>query len=58
VSADNHVYVLEVNPNPDLTEGVSFMHSAEVAGLTFSRTLRGIVEMAQGRRMPPAVAPT
>ena len=49
VSTDNHVYVLEANPNPDLTEGVSFMHSAEEAGYSFSRTLRRIVEMAQGR---------
>jgi D-alanine-D-alanine ligase len=49
VSADNHIYVLEANPNPDLTEGVSFMHCAEEAGYTFSRTLRRIVELAQGR---------
>jgi D-alanine-D-alanine ligase len=56
VSADNHVYVLEVNPNPDLTEGVSFMHSAEVAGYSFSKTLRKIVEMAQERT--PAPPPT
>jgi len=49
VSTDNHVHVLEVNPNPDLTEGVSFMHSAEEAGHSFSKTLRLIVEMAQGR---------
>lgn len=49
VSADNHVHVLEVNPNPDLTEGVSFMHSAEEAGLSFSRTLRSITEMALSR---------
>jgi D-alanine-D-alanine ligase len=49
VSADNHIYVLEANPNPDLTEGVSFMHSAEVAGYSFAKTLRRIVEMAQGR---------
>jgi len=49
VSTDNHLHVLEVNPNPDLTEGVSFMHSAEEAGHSFSKTLRLIVEMAQGR---------
>lgn len=49
VSADSHVHVLEVNPNPDLTEGVSFMHSAETAGYTFSKTLRKIVEMALER---------
>jgi D-alanine-D-alanine ligase len=42
-------FLLEVNPNPDLTEGVSFMESAEASGLTFSRTLRMIVEYALGR---------
>ncbi len=53
VSQKNHVYVLEVNPNPDLSEGVSFMHSAEVAGYSFRRTLRMLVEMALSRRIPP-----
>lgn len=42
-------HVLEVNPNPDLTESVSFMESAEKAGLPFSRTLRRIVEYALNR---------
>jgi D-alanine-D-alanine ligase len=42
-------HVLEVNPNPDLTESVSFMESAEEAGLSFSQTLRRIVEYALGR---------
>ncbi len=46
----NEPFVLEVNPNPDLTEGVSFMQSAEEAGYTFSRTLRMIVEFAMDRR--------
>jgi D-alanine-D-alanine ligase len=41
--------VLEVNPNPDLTEGVSFMQCAEKAGLGFSQTLAKIVEMALTR---------
>ncbi|MBI4418268.1 MAG: ATP-grasp domain-containing protein [Ignavibacteriales bacterium] len=49
LSKDNKVYVLEVNPNPDLTEGVSFMESAEKAGLSFSETLKRIVEMARAR---------
>ena len=58
ISKDNHCYVLEVNPNPDLTEGVSWMHSAEEAGYTFSSALREIVEMAIKRRHPrgPAAA--
>ncbi len=49
LSTDNKPYVLEVNPNPDLTEGVSFMESAENRGLTFSQTLRMIVEFALRR---------
>jgi len=45
-----HPYVLEVNPNPDLTEGVSFMESAEKAGISFHETLRQIVEFALKRK--------
>ncbi len=57
----NRPYVLEVNPNPDLTEGVSFMESAEIAGYSFGATLRAIVQLALERRpeplAPPPVAP-
>ena len=42
-------HVLEVNPNPNLTEGVSFMESAEVNGLSFSQTLKEIVNLALKR---------
>jgi D-alanine-D-alanine ligase len=47
---DGVPHVLEVNPNPDLTEGVSFMESAEKAGLSFSRTLGRIAGFALERR--------
>lgn len=50
LTKDNKVYVLEVNPNPDLTEGVSFMESAEKMGLSFQETLVQIVEFALARR--------
>lgn len=50
LDAHNRAYVLEVNPNPDLTDGVSFMESADEAGLSFSATLRKIVEFALGRK--------
>lgn len=50
MGADGIPYVLEVNPNPDLTEGVSFMESAEKAGLGFSQTLRRIVGFALQRQ--------
>ena len=46
---DNKVFVLEVNPNPDLTEGVSFMDSAEQAGFSFGETLSKIVNSALRR---------
>lgn len=46
---DGVPHILEVNPNPDLTEGVSFMDSAEKAGLCFSETLRRIVAFALER---------
>jgi D-alanine-D-alanine ligase len=46
-------YVLEVNPNPDLTEGVSFMDSAEQAGYSFDEALAHIVELAGERRLAP-----
>lgn len=49
LDADGQPFVLEVNPNPDLTEGVSFMESAEAAGLSFGDTLAALVNMAAER---------
>lgn len=49
LGSDGVPYILEVNPNPDLTEGVSFMQSAEKAGFGFSETLRRIVSFALER---------
>jgi len=53
----NRPHVLEVNPNPDLTEGVSFMESAEAGGYNFATTLRMLVEMALGRAGAPPAPP-
>jgi len=52
LGAHSHVYVLEVNPNPDLTESVSFMESAEKAGYSFSQSLTTIVRYALDRTPP------
>ena len=52
MNRDGEVFVLEVNPNPDLTAGVSFMESAEKAGLSFSATLGMIAGYALGRKRP------
>jgi D-alanine-D-alanine ligase len=46
LSDDNKLYVLEVNPNPDLTEGAGFMRSAEAAGLSYVDVLKKIIELA------------
>jgi len=55
---NNKLYVLEVNPNPDLTRGVAFMASAEAAGMSFADTLALIVEEAIGRgAATPAAGP-
>lgn len=53
---DHRLFVLEANPNPDLTDGVAFMASAKAAGLSFADTLGVIVEEAlkRGRAARPA----
>jgi D-alanine-D-alanine ligase len=50
LSQDGAIFVLEVNPNPDLTEGAGFMRSAEAAGISYSQVLKKIVEMAFARK--------
>jgi D-alanine-D-alanine ligase len=50
---NDNLFVLEVNPNPDLTEGVAFMASAAAAGMSFSEALRKIVEEALKRAPAP-----
>lgn len=51
LSNKNELYVLEVNPNPDLTDGAGFMRSAEAAGYHYSTALKKIVELALERRV-------
>ncbi|GAB4299286.1 MAG: D-alanine--D-alanine ligase [Ignavibacteriaceae bacterium] len=47
----NKLYVLEVNPNPDLTEGAGFMRSAETAGYSYGEALKKIVDFAWERKL-------
>lgn len=49
LAKDNKLYVLEVNPNPDITDGAGFMRSAEKGGMTYSHTLKRIVKYALRR---------
>lgn len=48
-SNDNKLYVLEVNPNPDLQEGAGFMRSAKQAGYSYGRMLKMIADLAYKR---------
>ncbi len=50
LSKDDQLFVLEVNPNPDLTEGAGFMRSAEAHGLSYSEVLKRLVNMAYARK--------
>ncbi len=49
VTSDEEIYVLEVNPNPDLTDGAGFMRSAHAAGLSYSQALKKLVMLAYER---------
>mgnify|MGYP005844473383 CR=1 FL=1 len=50
LSKDNKLYVLEVNPNPDITEGAGFMRSAQHAGMSYAQALKRIVNYALKRK--------
>lgn len=50
LSRDNKLFVLEVNPNPDLTEGAGFMRSADAAGFSYAQALKKIALLAWARR--------
>ena len=49
LTKSNKLYVLEVNPNPDLTDGAGFMRSAEAAGYFYLQTMRKIIGLAYER---------
>lgn len=49
LSKENKLYVLEVNPNPDLTDGAGFMRSAGATGLSYAQALKRIAMLALKR---------
>lgn len=49
LSADGVPYVLEVNPNPDISDDAGFARSARVYGFTFPQIIGKIVESALER---------
>ena len=50
LSTKNGLFVLETNPNPDLTEDAGFMRSSKAAGMSYKKTLKKIVDLAYARR--------
>jgi D-alanine-D-alanine ligase len=50
VTGDGTVYVLEVNPNPDISRDAGFMRAARVNGWNHRETLAKIVHLAYERR--------
>jgi len=50
LSKDNKLFVLEVNPNPDLQEDAGFMRSASHAGYSYDTVLKMIVDFAYQRK--------
>jgi D-alanine-D-alanine ligase len=53
-SADNAVFVLEANPNPDISRDAGFMRAAAASGRSHADTIREIVERATERARPGA----
>jgi D-alanine-D-alanine ligase len=49
LTRENVPYVLEVNPNPDISDDAGFARSARAHGLTFTETIGRIVEAALQR---------
>lgn len=49
LSKENKPYILEVNPNPDITDEAGFARSAKAYGLTFEEMIGKIVEHALER---------
>jgi D-alanine-D-alanine ligase len=53
--ATGEVYVLEVNPNPDLADSCAFATSAEASGRTYDQLICEIVAIALERNKQPKV---
>lgn len=54
MSAAGHIYVLEVNPNPDITPGSGYRRSLDAAGIPFATFVERLIANALARRRPAA----
>ncbi|MCX7983446.1 MAG: ATP-grasp domain-containing protein [Bacteroidetes bacterium] len=46
IDANNQLYVIEVNPNPDISLDAGYIRSAKAAGMTYDDVMEAIVENA------------
>jgi D-alanine-D-alanine ligase len=52
MTQDGRVYVLEANPNPNLSYGEDFAESAEKAGISYESLLQQIINLGIRYRAP------
>jgi D-alanine-D-alanine ligase len=50
MDANGNLFVLEANPNPDISEDAGFMRAARTSGRTFASTINEILDRAVERR--------
>jgi D-alanine-D-alanine ligase len=46
------IYIIDINPNPDLGRGTGFRKALEAAGTTFADFLNDLIIAAYARRAP------
>ena len=51
IDEDGQPFILEVNPNPDLTNGAAYSMCATASGRSYSETVAAIADLAVGRSM-------
>jgi D-alanine-D-alanine ligase len=57
VDEEGKLYVIEVNPNPDISPDTGAATQAKAAGMTYTRFVEKIVELALEKKWQQASAP-
>jgi D-alanine-D-alanine ligase len=50
IDRDGKIYVLEVNPNPDISPQSGMTRAIKVQGITYAEFIRGILERVLQRK--------